>query len=155
MPLSRDLEQEHRAIDRGIEAFASGLAATEAPRTAVLADALDELRRHIFLEEALLFPPLQEAGLVPPLVVMRREHGEIWASMDALAECVAPGADPGSLRQVLDRLRAQLDTHNAKEEAVVYPAADHALSAAAQDDLGSQLESLRMPSQWVCEAARR
>ena len=51
--------------------------------TAPVVRAMESLRRHIFLEEQLLFPPLREAGMIAPVLVMLREHGEIWQSLDA------------------------------------------------------------------------
>lgn len=155
MSLSGDLEREHREIDQGIESFTSELAEAAGPRAAVLIDALDELRRHIYFEEELLFPPLQEAGLVPPLIVMRREHGDIWASMDDLTDGLASGADAASLRAVLDRLTVQLEIHNSKEEAIVYSAADGMIPEGVQDELRAQIGSVHQPDRWVCHAARQ
>src|SRR5579884_3347854 len=81
--LAAALEREHREIDRGIEAFLAARAEDRA-ETKPLTEAIAALRRHIFLEEEFLFPPLREAGMVAPVFVMLREHGEIWDTIDTL-----------------------------------------------------------------------
>ena len=54
------LTREHHAIDAGIETF---LADDADPAT--LREALDALRRHIYLEERFLFPPLKQSMMMP------------------------------------------------------------------------------------------
>lgn len=153
MTLREGLERDHAEIDRGIESFASELA-TGHPRIATLTDSLDELRRHIYFEEELLFPLLHEAGLVPPLFVMRREHGEIWATVDALSAALASGSDPAFLGDLVDQLTARLEAHNSKEETIVYPAAEWMIDLPTRGELAGMLASVKRPDQWVCEAAR-
>lgn len=141
-------------IDRRLTSFAAGPAA-DAPPTTTLAGALEDLRRHIYFEEELLFPALHEAGLVPPLVVMRQEHGDIWATVDALMAELESGAERSRLRDLVGRLMAQLHEHNEKEEAIIYPAADQMLAAATQEELNARLAEVQLPDAWMCEAARR
>ena len=90
------LEREHRQIDGGIEAYLAGLDGTADPEP--LRAALDGLRRHIYLEEEFLFPPLRSAGLMGPIFVMLREHGQLWTSMDSvdqlLVDFLARGTTP-------------------------------------------------------------
>ncbi|MEO6996601.1 MAG: hemerythrin domain-containing protein, partial [Terracoccus sp.] len=52
------LEREHHEIDAGIEAFLEGLAQNEI-RDQELTRSVGALRRHIYLEEEFLFPPLR------------------------------------------------------------------------------------------------
>ena len=94
--LTAALEREHQEIDAGLEAFADGLESGEL-RGADLDRAADALRRHIYLEEEFLFPPLRAAGMVPPVLVMLREHGEIWRTLDALELEVGPGTAAAGL----------------------------------------------------------
>ena len=54
---------------------------------------MDGLRRHIYLEEEFLFPPLRAAGMMAPLFVMVRQHGELWDAMRALDALLAVDAD--------------------------------------------------------------
>jgi hemerythrin-like domain-containing protein len=149
--LSALLEQEHREIDAGVEAFVDGLARRELP-TGELSRAVDALRRHIYLEEAFLFPPLRAAGLLAPVLVMLREHGEIWHTLDAI-ESLDPATAPDGVR---DRCRELLDllaAHNAKEEPIVYPRGDAELDDEQTTELRTFIESGRMPDGWVCAQA--
>ncbi|QDO88287.1 hemerythrin domain-containing protein [Ornithinimicrobium ciconiae] len=86
--LTEALEREHDEIDAGLEAFGEGLDAGNF-REDELTRAAQALRRHIYLEETFLFPPLRAAGMLPPVLVMLREHGEIWRTLDALEDEVA------------------------------------------------------------------
>lgn len=150
--LSGALEREHHEIDGGIEAFLEKLDAGSVQPEPLTA-ALDQLRRHIYIEERLLFPPIRQGGLVMPIFVMIREHGEIWATMDALTDQLAAGADPDQLRQTGRQLLSQLEQHNGKEEPVIYPHADAGLSAAAGAELAEFIADGLMPDSWVCEKA--
>ena len=150
--LSVALEREHRLVDGGIEAFAGAAEVTETQR-AGLTRAVTLLRRHIYLEEEFLFPPLRDAGFVAPIFVMLREHGELWRTMDsierALAGETADVAVPGECKWLL----AQLEKHNSKEEPILYPHADKVLGAPASAKLRMFLESGRMPDGWECARA--
>lgn len=91
--------------------------------------AFTALRRHIYLEEQFLFPPIRAEGLTMPILVMLREHGTLWQQME-------------------------LDQHNSKEEPIVYPHAETALAPKAAADLETFLRSGSMPEGWVCEGVR-
>ena len=151
--LATALEREHRQIDAGIEEFTSRLAGGETTAEPLLA-ALRALRRHIYLEEAILFPPLRDAGMVGPIFVMLREHGEMWQTMDALDAALAENSAGTSVLPLCARLVPQLETHNTKEEPILYTQADSVLSDAASASLQDFLETGAMPEGWVCERAR-
>jgi regulator of cell morphogenesis and NO signaling len=150
--LGAALEREHREIDAGIEAFLAGQAGGQ-PRTEPLRQAIGALRRHIFLEEEFLFPPLRGAGLVAPIFVMLREHGEIWDTLDALDAQLAINPGAAAMSEICRTLLEQLERHNAKEELIVYPQADAVLTAAASARLSSFLATGQMPEGWVCQRA--
>jgi iron-sulfur cluster repair protein YtfE (RIC family) len=147
------LEREHREIDFGIEIFASGLAAGES-RPDALKRAIAALRRHIYVEERFLFPALREAGLVAPVFVMLREHGQIWSTLDVLELQATSGTADASTSRLLRELTVQLQHHNLKEEKILYPQTDQVLSESANADLTAFLESGQMPEGWVCERGR-
>jgi iron-sulfur cluster repair protein YtfE (RIC family) len=109
------------------------------------------LRRHIYLEEEFLFPPLRQAGLMAPIFVMLREHGELWRSMDQLDAALAAEESVGDLCRELLR---QLDAHNSKEEPIIYPQADAGLSPHAAEQLMDFLTAAHTPDGWVCQGAR-
>jgi iron-sulfur cluster repair protein YtfE (RIC family) len=140
------LEREHREIDGGIEAFLDG----SADGAEALSRATRALRRHIYLEEAFLFPPLREAGMVAPIFVMLREHGELWRTMEEI-EREEAGSD--ALRGLCRQLLAQLEKHNSKEEPILYPHADSVLTASAGAELRAFLQTGGMPGGWVCSGA--
>ena len=149
--LSVVLVHEHHEIDAGIEAFLAGLSLGET-RMQELTRAVEALRRHIYLEEEFLFPPLRAAGMIPPVLVMLKEHGEIWRTLDAI-QTLDPGADREGARERCGELLAQLDIHNAKEEPIIYPQGDAVLTDQAKRDLRGFIDSGRMPQGWVCAQA--
>ncbi|MBS0405465.1 MAG: hemerythrin domain-containing protein [Proteobacteria bacterium] len=140
------LEQQHRRIDDGIEAALQGAA----PR-AVLVEALQRLREHIHLEEAVLFPPLERAGLTMPIFVMQREHGQMWPLIETLA---AAGGE-GEVQDAGRELFQMLQIHNPKEEQILYKAADQVDEARNDGALLRALQAARMPEGWACAMAPR
>lgn len=154
--LQAALTREHQDIDGGIEAFVADLdRGITSPEP--LLNIFEALRRHIYLEEEFLFPPIRQAGLVMPILVMVREHGTLWQLMDALTELLVEN-DPADIADVLEstcrELLAQLDHHNRKEEPIVYPHAETDLADDAAAELADFLQTGTMPDGWVCEAAR-
>lgn len=147
------LEREHREIDEGLAIFAAGLA-DGAPRLDALNDAAAALRRHIYLEEEFLFPALRAAGLIAPVMVMLREHGEIWESLDQVLDHAIDGKTTHGSPGAYDRLTVLLNVHNEKEEAILYPATNSALRREEQDSLLAFLGSGALPEGWVCERLR-
>ncbi len=148
--LAAALEREHREIDEGIAAFA---AAPDDRQP--LARAIGALRRHIYLEEELLFPLLREAepGLAAAVFVMLREHAQIWGTLEALERVADACSGPGPA--IRKRLSVQLLHHNLKEEKIVYPRADNMLPAAAAGLLRAFLDSGQLPGGWVCTLRAR
>lgn len=145
--LSAILEREHHEIDAGIEAFVAD------GDPAALRAALEALRRHIYLEEVLLFPPLRVGGLMMPIMVMIREHGEMWRLIDELTAGLADGADPAALQPACRELLALLERHNSKEEPVIYPHADADMPPQAATKLLKFIETGATPAGWVCQQA--
>ncbi|MEB3021847.1 hemerythrin domain-containing protein [[Mycobacterium] crassicus] len=149
--LAAALELEHRQVDNGLAAFLTEL---DNGRVAVdhLNTALESLRRHIYAEERILFPPIRYGPMAMPVAVMMSEHGEIWRAMDALAELAATG-NIDRIRVAGQRLLDQLVTHNGKEEQVIYPAADRELEPEQIEELADFLETGLMPDSWQCREA--
>ncbi|MDI6912071.1 hemerythrin domain-containing protein [Nocardioides sp.] len=145
------LEAEHHEIDDGIETFLEGLARGELPLPQ-LARAGAALRRHIYLEEEFLFPPLRAAGMLAPVLVMLREHGEIWQTLDAIDD-LDGATDPDGLRERCRELLDRLAEHNAKEEPIIYPRGDAVLDAEQTAELLDYIDSGELPEGWVCAQA--
>lgn len=150
--LAEALQAEHTEIDAGIEAFTAGVAAGDPPADAMLR-VLAAQRRHIYLEEAILFPPLRQAGLFAPVMVMLMEHGRMWRVMDELEPLLTSGATDPRVTDLCQQLVDLLASHNPKEEQIIYPAADATLTDSAGSVLRGFLESGSMPDGWVCEKA--
>jgi hemerythrin-like domain-containing protein len=146
------LTREHHYIDGGIERYLENLHNGEGADATPLLDAMAALRRHIYLEEEFVFPTLASGGLGIPIQVMLREHGAIWRAMDELEERLADG-EPPQLRGDCLELLGLLESHNAKEEPVIYPRAQPALDPEEQAELATFLASGRMPDGWVCRTA--
>lgn len=81
---------------------------------------------------------------------MLREHARIWAALDPLER----DFDAGTGRTLCRRLAVELLHHNLKEEKILYPRADDALSETAADQLRAFLGSAELPEGWVCVKAR-
>lgn len=152
--LSLVLERDHREIDAGISIFIEQLDGDHV-QPEPLAATLKALRRHIYLEEVLLFPPIREAGVVMPIIVMMREHGELWRTMDTLTDLLAHGADSERLRGICHQLLGQLDQHNSKEESIIYPHADTDLPPQVSAEVARFIQRGRLPEGWICQAAGR
>ncbi len=148
--LADALETEHHEIDAGIYAFLEGAADGRERLDAVF----EELRRHIYLEEVYLFPPLREAGMMAPVFVMLREHGEMWQKLEEIEAALAVNAASESAATLCRELLTQLDAHNSKEEPILYPELRGVLSDSAQEQYLAFLEDGERPEGWECERAR-
>lgn len=152
LALAAALKREHREIDSEIETFIEKLECGSVQPEPLTA-ALEALRRHIYLEEVFLFPPVREAGLVMPVFVMMRERGELWHTIDALTDLLADGPDRRRLGDTCRQLLDQLDQHNSKEEPIIYPHADTDLPPQTSAELTRFIETGRTPEGWVCRQA--
>lgn len=148
--LSVVLEREHRAVDEGIAAYLADESSGRDPLDA----AFDALRRHIYLEEELVFPHLPKGGLVMALMVMIRQHGGLWGEMGDTEKLLDDGADRSEIVARLTSLQGQLDQHNDKEEPVVYPQADEAVTGEAAEKLDAFRASGSVPDGWLPESLR-
>lgn len=145
------LEHQHRAIDAGIRPVLEGGGSLPA-----LHEALQLLRLHLFLEEEILFPMLEQHGITMPVFVMKREHGQMWPVLAALLQACEAGAEPAALRADCDELFKLLQIHNVKEEQVVYTAADDLAALGLHEPLLATLDAtVDVPQTWSCAMAPR
>ena len=151
--VAKDLEVEHHSIDERLAEFVTGLDEGEVHPEVFRASAR-ELQHHIYVEETHLFPPLRAVGMIPPVLVMLREHGEIWGVLDAVERLLADGQpDVASLRRECERLAAALEAHNLKEEQILYPAADESLATEDLEQVSISLVDGDLPQGWRAEMA--
>lgn len=96
---------------------------------------------HARVEEDLLFAPLEaEGAVVGPLAAMRAEHEEIEAD---LARARTAG-EAGEVADLLLRVVEVVRPHFAKEEQVLFPAAEEILPAATLLELGERWAEARL-----------
>ncbi|HET6877877.1 MAG TPA: hemerythrin domain-containing protein [Jatrophihabitans sp.] len=145
--LAAALEREHHEIDAGIDGYAGG----RGPE--LLRRSVDALRRHIYLEEEFLFPALYDAGFAGPVLVMLREHAQMWTTLDALERELEVPAD-GAVA-LCHQLSVQLQHHNMKEERILYPEVDDLLPGPGAARLREFLDRGTLPEGWTCVHARR
>ncbi|WP_425308472.1 hemerythrin domain-containing protein [Ammonicoccus fulvus] len=145
-PSGEQLKHDHRVIDEGFARFA---AAARAGRweTGSLIEAIRRLRLHIWVEEEIYFPPLREAGLMGPIMVMLKEHGLIWSHLEALEHLAGEAADLPAALAEWEELVIVLDQHNAKEETILYVTGDRILQADVSDQVAVGLDS-DLPAGW-------
>lgn len=97
------------------------------------------LRRHIRMEEQILFPAIEDKTgqrEFGPTWVMRQEHRQIERALDRLERLVTVEERWTAIQAIEGQevdLTALLRSHDGKEEAVLYPMADQLLGAAAKD----------------------
>jgi iron-sulfur cluster repair protein YtfE (RIC family) len=88
---------------------------------------LRQLATHIDAEETILFPAFERAGsgsCSGATSAMRREHAEIRRLMAAVSGGLVVGESALALSLLLQELTQLLESHNRKEEHVLYPQFD-------------------------------
>ena len=123
---------DHRACDAiwaEVEAGVEGGDNAAAAEAWVRFDAA--MRRHLSMEEEVLFPALRAAGMggMGPIQVMLMEHQQMRSLLDRMAQCASDG-DYESLADEGDTLLMVIQQHNAKEEGILYPMAAQMLGGA-------------------------
>ena len=95
-------------------------------------------RRHLDMEEQVLFPELERAtGMtMGPTQVMRAEHAQMRGLLDQMAR--AADVDLDGLIEHGDTLLMLTQQHNMKEEGILYPMAQAHL-AASWEPIGKRL----------------
>jgi len=131
---------DHRACDA---LWADIEAAEAADVPALFAGFERALRRHLSWEEEVLFPEFEAAmGMGPnhgPTAIMRGEHDQMRALLDAMFQRVSAG-DVGGLLDQGDTLLMLIQQHNVKEEQILYPMAGDVL-AARWGDIAARLHA--------------
>lgn len=123
---------DHRECDAAWAALEGAVSRGDAVKTAALwKDFEARMRRHLAMEEEVLFPAIEEATGMRgggPVAVMRYEHEQMRGLLAEMARRAASGDFDGVLDQG-DTLLMVIQQHNAKEEGILYPLADNVLGA--------------------------
>jgi len=132
------LQTDHRRLDAIMEGFQRSLKgnsweeAASAFREFVLG-----LRRHIKIEEEILFPVFEEkTGMVDagPTFVMKMEHKEINELLDRILSSTE-GRDGARATEATSILIGVLTDHNMKEEHILYPESDAFITDSERADI--------------------
>ena len=84
-----------------------------------------------------------------PILVMLREHGNLWHLMDTLTELLDDNAPDDWLLATCRELLAQLDQHDSKEESIIYPHSQIDLTADAAPEPAEFLRTGSTPDGWA------
>lgn len=148
------LEADHERMDAGFDTFIALAQAGTIDRGAIT-PAIESMRRHLWVEEEYFFPPLREAGVVGPIVLALRDHGELWGLLDELERLLAlRNPDPNLLATVAAAVVQISAHHNEKEEQILFATADHFLDPSIHRLIAEGLTQDR-PAGWVSEMAKR
>jgi hemerythrin-like domain-containing protein/uncharacterized protein (DUF2249 family) len=106
------------------------------------------LRRHIRMEEEILFPAIDErTGMqkTGPTAVMRMEHREIERLLDRLS-AIAEAENCATVKQaaeaILANATALFESHDFKERKILYPMADRVLETEEVSQLVLKMQAL-------------
>ncbi len=102
------------------------------------------LKRHIAMEEQILFPAFEAATgqRQGPTMVMRMEHVEIQRFLEE-AEAALAGSNAARFDSAAGGLLAVLGEHNMKEEHILYPTCDQvAGSDRARDEIVRKMQTI-------------
>lgn len=122
---------DHRLCDEMWAAVEAAAGEGDNPRTlAIFAEFAARMRRHFAMEEAVLFPAIEDATGMRggPTQVMRVEHVQMRNVIDQMATAAA-ASDVEAVLDHGDTLLMLIQQHNVKEEGILYPMADQALAA--------------------------
>lgn len=147
--LHHALAQEYPAIQQRIDGFLVQLGGWPFA-SAELAHSVTALRRHIYVEEEFLFPPLREAGMVGPVYAMSADHQDLWRSLVRVEEHLNDASSYEVQQESCRILAAQLDRHTSREDPVVFEHVDDVLSPQAMADLRAFVENATPPPGWTC-----
>ncbi len=145
--------RDHR-LNEQLWALSTSLAGDQTAAESVAA-ASAALTGHIYLEEDLLLPQLEEGRFDDIAATATREHGEMVRLMDAVARLAWASGDITSAHEPASHLWALFEGHRQAAEFVLYGALDALPEIAARAQLIEQLEAAEPPRGWLCRAQRR
>lgn len=99
----------------------------------------------------MIFPPLRDAGMAGPIMVMLREHAQMWPILGTLDQCLADDVGDEALHRASHQLLALLQDHNPKEEQLLYPRVDVVVGEHASIDARELLAAGQVPEGWACQ----
>lgn len=141
------MEQDHDLIDGIGERAVAAAAAGDGPALERDgAEFLRRLRRHIEMEEDVLFPAFeQRTGMAAggPSVQMREEHVQMQPILAQMQAAVS-GRDGPGYQRAAQALLEILVPHNQKEEQMMYPMLDEAVGADDRQALLADVKAMAL-----------
>lgn len=135
-------ERDHDRLDQLFASYQRNYASDPAQARRAFAAFRAGLEQHIVWEEARLFPLWeQKTGMTQagPTVVMRAEHQHIHDLLHRIEAALDPAQD-APREAATNTLVEVLTSHNLKEERILYPAIDQAVSQEARAALIEALQ---------------
>lgn len=151
--LQKILERDFPAIERGINEFLA-LHGGSTAATVGLRRSIEALRRHIYVEQEFVFPPLRSAGREGPVIAMSSDHADLWRTMDELETFLADHKSPKAQQQTCQILMAELDRHLSREDPIVFRHVVEVLTPQDEATLRDEVEHAVLPPDWVCPGAQ-
>lgn len=134
--------QDHQDCDTRWAELEEKLDGADEATAQALWQAFDSsMRRHLAMEEDILFPAFDARsgmGGGGPTAMMRMEHQQMRGLLDQIGASIASG-DTEEALDIGDTLLMLIQQHNMKEEGMLYPMAQNMLSG-EWADLASKLE---------------
>ena len=134
MPTISDyLSADHQRCDT-LFASAEAAAAEQQPEAAskAYAEFQEAMLHHLDMEESILFPAFEQAtgSNMGPTRIMRMEHAQMRELFGQMQDALA-AHDTDTFAGLAETLLILMQQHNLKEEQILYPMTDRALSEPA------------------------
>lgn len=140
------LIDQHREMELGIGGLVDGSGSR-----AELDQAVRLLRRHIHVEEAVLFPLIREdTTRWMALSQMEGEHGQMWPHIEAAIELLDNKVPLDDLLPACSAMLQLLHEHDPKEEEAIYSVLDRYSAVPGNPPLAHWFRSLEIPPGWRC-----
>ncbi|MEO9091697.1 MAG: hemerythrin domain-containing protein [Rhodanobacter sp.] len=140
------LAEQHRMLELGIRGLVDGSGSRQD-----LSEAIYLLRRHIYVEEAFLFPVIdRDQGRWMALAQMKYEHGDMWPHIESAIELLQAKASLDDLFPAAQTLLKLIEIHDFKEERAIYSVADRDVANTNHPPLESLFAVTSIPPGWRC-----
>jgi hemerythrin-like domain-containing protein len=145
-------QHAHHRVEGWLMDFQDSLSQGEV-RAEFFDRAAEDLRQHVFVEEELIFP-LVEEQLAAPVADLEEEHGWICELVDQIHTMLRQEAEQAGTGTLLARLMSLLAAHTAAEDLGIYPDLLALLGSDKAWTLLAEAEKAEAPARWICAARR-
>jgi len=136
MDVSYYMTNDHKETNELIEKLISQ---ANQSSNAILSSIDSRLRKHIFIEETILFPKLPPE-MVDDVKYLEKEHGEVFRLLGSITNC----KNEKQLQQLAQQLLDLLREHNSYEESFIYDYYQN-------EEVGPLIEFADPPKLWQCK----